>query len=302
MADHPEATAMTAGRVSSNGVELAYETFGDRQDPALLLVMGLGTQLLGWPEGLCRALAAQHFFVVRFDNRDIGLSTHLTELPAPDAVSVTLHRRRPAYRLEDLATDTIGLIEQLEIGPVHLVGASMGGFIAQHIALRRPELLASLTLMMTSTGSVRVGRTTPRVLAAVLRTRPVTDRADAVARTMATFRLIGSPAYPADEGELRRYAEESHDRAYDPAGALRQLGAVAAQRDRTEALRRLTVPTVVLHGWQDPLVMPSGGVALGRTIPGARFVGFQGMGHDLPEALWPDFVDEIARVSRRTAR
>ncbi|GAC1322640.1 MAG: alpha/beta hydrolase [Mycobacteriales bacterium] len=283
----------------SNGIEIAYETFGDRSDPAVLLVMGLGTQMIAWPDELCADLASRGHFVVRFDNRDVGLSTHLSALPAPTPRDLLLRRRRPPYTIDDMAADMAGLLDQLELDSAHVVGASMGGFIAQTFAVLFPKRVRSLTLIMTSTGSRRVGQARPRLLVRLLRRRIADGRDSALEATVETFRIIGSPGYPLDEDYLRDLSGRSYDRAYDPRGYLRQLGAVIAQRDRTRRLARLDVPTVVLHGLADPLVRPSGGKALARTIPGARFLGFPGMGHDLPRALWPTFVDAIAAVAAR---
>ncbi len=280
-------------RAHVNGIELAYETIGDPGAPPVVLVMGLGTQLLGWPDAFCADLAARGFGVVRFDNRDIGMSTHLDGWPVPNVLAVAAGRRRPAYRLDDLATDTEGLIDALGRGPVHLVGASMGGFIAQLVAVRRPELVRTLTLMMTSTGYRWVGRPTAAVLSTLLRRKPATTREDAIAASVSMFRLIGSPGYPFDEALVRDIAGRSYDRGYNPAGQRRQLGAVAAQTDRRRRLATLRMPTLVMHGLADPLVNVSGGLDVARAVPGARFVGFSGMGHDLPAALWPAYLAEI---------
>lgn len=281
--------------VSSNGLRIAVESFGDPADPTLLLVMGLGTQMIGWPDDLCRDLAARGHRVVRFDNRDIGLSTHLDGQPAPDLMEVLLRRRKPAYGIADMATDTIGVIEALGTGPVHLAGASMGGFIAQTVALQRPDLLRSLTLIMTSTGSRRVGRPSAAVARTVLRRRPpATDRDGAIAASLETFALIGSPGYPADEAYRRQLAGLGYDRGYDLQGQRRQLAAIAAQPDRTAGLRKLRLPTLVMHGLEDPLVALSGGLALARSVTGSRFIGYSGMGHDFPRPLWPTFAADIA--------
>jgi pimeloyl-ACP methyl ester carboxylesterase len=288
----------TIRTVDLGAVEIAYETFGDPADPAVLLVMGLGTQMVAWPDELCRDLAEQGRYVVRFDNRDCGLSTHLDHLGSPQPGRVLLRRERAPYQIEDLARDTLGLMDALGLEQVDLVGASMGGFIAQTVAILAPERLRSLTLLMTSTGSRRVGRPSPRLARELVRRRPTRTREQAVAAAVDVFRMIGSPGYELDEEYLQRTAGLSYDRAYDPAGYLRQLAACLVQPDRTAALRRLEVPTVVLHGLHDPLVSVSGGLALARTIPGARFVGFAGMGHDLPRALWPDLTDEITRVAQ----
>jgi pimeloyl-ACP methyl ester carboxylesterase len=286
-------------RVPANGIEIAYETFGERGAPPLVLVMGLGTQMLAWPDELCEDLAARGHFVVRFDNRDVGASTHLKGVRAPSVAAVVARRRRPPYTIDDMADDALGLVDALELGPVHLVGASLGGFIAQTAAVRRPEALRSLTLIMTSTGSRRVGQADPRLLGRLLKGRVASSREEAMDAVIDTFRVIGSKGYALDEERLRDVGARSYDRGYDPGGYRRQLAAVVAQPNRTAELRRLRLPTLVMHGLHDPLVAPSGGLALARVIRGARFVGFSGMGHDLPRELWPELADHIAGLVRR---
>ena len=283
-------------RVPVGGLEIAFETFGVQRDPALVLIMGLGTQMLAWPDEFCATLAATGRYVVRFDNRDCGLSTHLDWLPTPEPARVLLHRETVPYSIDDMAGDTLGLIAALGLDAVDLVGASMGGFIAQAAALRSPGRVRSLTLMMTSTGSRRVGYPSPKVARQLLRRRPAGNRDDAVRLAVSVFRLIGSPGYAFDEEYLQHQAGRSYDRAYDPKGYLRQLAACLVQADRTTRLGQLQVPTLVIHGLHDPLVSPTGGLALARAIPGARFVGYSGMGHDLPRALWSEFVAEITRL------
>jgi pimeloyl-ACP methyl ester carboxylesterase len=285
--------------IAANGIEIAYETFGDVSDPAILLVMGLGSQMLAWPDDLCSNLAGRGHLVIRFDNRDVGLSTHLPQLGSPSASSAFVNRRRPPYRVEDMADDAVGLLDSLGLATAHVVGASMGGFIAQELVLRHAERVRSLTLIMTSTGSRRVGHPAPRVVARMTRRRPARDRTAAIEAVVETFQLVGSPGYPVDDVRLRDVASRAYDRCYDPGGYLRQVAAVLAQRDRTQALGSVRVPTVVIHGLADPLVSVSGGRTLARSIPGARFVGVRGMGHDLPRALWPRFANEISEVAAR---
>jgi pimeloyl-ACP methyl ester carboxylesterase len=198
-----------------------------------------------------------------------------------------------------MAADTVGLMDALGIDSAHVVGASMGGFIAQTVAGKFPDRVRSLTLMMTSTGSRLVGYPKPQLYARLVRRRVVTDRLQAAEAVIETFRLIGSQGYAFDEDYLRDLAGRSWDRGYDPRGYVRQLGAVASQPNRTKFLRKINVPTVVMHGMHDPLVNVSGGIALARAIPGAEFIGFAGMGHDLPRALWPRFADEICSVAAR---
>jgi pimeloyl-ACP methyl ester carboxylesterase len=283
---------------SVNGIEIAYETFGDPSDPPIVLIMGLGTQMIAWPEDFCESLASAGHYVVRFDNRDIGLSTHLKSAPKPNPVKIAIKREDPAYTLEDMADDTVGLLDVLGLGAVDLVGASMGSYIAQTVALRTPERVRRLTLMMTTTGSRRVGQPAPQLWAQLLKRRNVQSREDAVAFSVSTFRTIGSPGFPFDEEHFADVAGRAYDRGYNPAGYFRQLGAVLAQGNRTKRLKQLRVPTLVLHGLADKLVPPSGGMAVAKAIPGAKFVGFSGMGHDLPRELREQFVTEITTHSR----
>ena len=286
-------------RVTANGLELAYEAFGSPDDPPLLLVMGLGTQMIGWRDGFCRLLAGRGFRVIRFDNRDVGESTHLDGLRVPKPVGVLLGRDQVAYSIEDMAADTLGLMDALGLERVHLVSASMGGFISQHVALAQPERVASLALFMTSTGARRVGGTHPKVIAALLRRKPATSREEAIETSWKLLQLTQSPAYPWAEDDVRAQVGLAYDRGYDADGGGRQFAAVVGQTDRTAALADLRIPTVMLHGLADRMVNFSGGVALARAIPGSRLVGYHGMGHDLPPALWPDFVAEIVANSRR---
>jgi pimeloyl-ACP methyl ester carboxylesterase len=279
-----------AGLVDANGVQLAYESFGHPADPTILLVMGLGTQLLAWPEALCADLAAAGHHVIRFDNRDVGLSTKLDH-PAPSLGQIVTGRGR-AYSIADMADDAFGLLAALGIDAAHVVGASMGGFIAQTMAIRQPTRVLSLTLVMTSTGSKRVGRPSPAAMRQ-LATLPVArSRDEAIAAALRVSGVIGSPAYR-DADRVRDIAARSYDRSYHPAGRARHLAAVIAQPDRTRALRSVRIPTTVVHGLEDPLVSASGGIALARAIPGATFVGHHGMGHDLPMALLGGFTEDI---------
>lgn len=292
-------TGPTTGlTVRTGSIDLAYETFGRPGDPAVVLVMGLGTQMIAWPDEFCQQIADIGRFVVRYDNRDMGLSTHLSQLPAPRPPAVLLRRVPAPYSISDMARDLLGLLDGLGIADADIVGASMGGFISQSFALHAPKRVRSLTLIMTSTGSRRVGNAAPRAFGAAIFRRTPVDREAAVETAVATFRRIGSPGFPFDEVAVRSLAERSLDRSFDPDGVLRQLAACLRQADRTSGLAHLSIPTVVMHGLADPLVGVSGGLALARAIPGAKFVGFAGMGHDLPRPLWPNFVDEVTSLSR----
>ncbi|CAA9227183.1 MAG: Carboxyl esterase, a/b hydrolase [uncultured Actinomycetospora sp.] len=291
-------TGSSTSTVKANGIEIAYETFGDRGGRPLLLVMGLATQMLAWHEDFCGALVDRGFYVVRFDNRDIGLSTHVTDAPPPDVMAAFGGDFSSAsYRLEDMADDTAGLLDALEIPAAHVVGASMGGMIAQTLAIRHPSRVLSLTSIMSTT-SPAVGAATAEA-SAVLLAPPATSREEAVARTLTTYGVIGSPGYPLDEAWLRQIAAEAYDRAYDPVGVARQLLAIAASGDRTAALADVRVPTLVVHGEDDPLVQVAGGRATAAAVPGAELLVIPGMGHNLPRELWPQIVDAIEEVAAR---
>jgi pimeloyl-ACP methyl ester carboxylesterase len=284
---------------ATNGVELAYQEIGDPDGEPLLLVMGLATQMLGWDEGFCEMLAGRGFRVVRFDNRDIGHSTMIEAAGLPKRTDMLLGRRRTApYLLRDMAEDTIGLMDYLGIGSAHLVGASMGGMIAQTVAIRRPGRVRSLVSMMSTTGKRWLGMPTWKAFGTLF-ARPAAGREAAVEQTVSVFRTIGSPSYPMDEERIRALAAASYDRSHSRAGIARQLHAVTASGDRTEALHRLRLPATVIHGVSDPLIRPVGGRATARAIPGSHLRLIEGMGHDLPRELWPTFVDEIAATAAR---
>ncbi len=292
---------MTVHTAQANGIEIAYETFGDAGGRPLLLVMGLGTQMLAWHEDFCGLLTDRGFFVVRFDNRDIGLSTHLHDAPPPDLLAVFGGDTSSAsYTLDDMADDAAGLLDALGIERAHVVGASLGGMIAQTLAVRHPGRVLSLTSIM-STCAPHIGSATQEALA-VLLAAPATDRASAIERALATYRVIGSPGYPLDEQWLSEVAGTAYDRGYDPVGVVRQLVAMHASGDRRQALRSLDVPTLVLHGEEDPLVQVAGGRATAEAVPGAELVTYPGMGHNLPRDLWPEIVDRITALADRAER
>jgi pimeloyl-ACP methyl ester carboxylesterase len=282
-------------------VELCYERFGDADDPPMLLVMGLGTQMLGWHEEFCETLAGRGFHVIRFDNRDIGRSTRLSHLPAPTVKQLALRdRRAAAYSLDDMADDAVGLLEHLDIAGAHVVGASMGGMIAQAIAIRHPDRVRSLVSIMSSTGSRLTGRPALGVLPTFLKPTPRT-REGYVEHIVRLFEAIGSPGFERDEAEHRAMLERAYDRGIDPAGSARQLAAIMTARNRAPELRRIGVPTLVIHGTADRLVNPSGGRATAKAIPGARLLLIDGMGHDLPRGAWPQIVDAIADNAARSS-
>lgn len=282
--------------VAANGLELYYDDLGDPEGEPVLLIAGLGNQCIFWEDGFCRQLGERGFRVVRFDNRDVGLSTWLDELGVglgPDEIPP------PVYRISDMAADAAALLEAIELSPAHVVGQSMGGFIAQRLAINHPKQVRSLVSISSSTGAPGVGEPTDGALAAMLSPRPP-DRAGAIAASAKAGMVWASPSYPRTWEERIARNSLAYDRADNPAGVIRQMGAVIHQEDRTEALGRVAVPALVIHGTADTLVQPSGGSATAAAIPGAHMVTFDGMGHDLPEPLWPHMARAIADNARRS--
>ncbi len=283
----------------SNGIEIAYEAFGDPADPTVLLIMGLGVQMLGWDAEFCELLAGRGFCAVRFDNRDVGRSTKIEGGRRPDLMAAAMGDASSAsYTLDEMADDCAGLLDHLGVEAANVVGASQGGMIAQTLAIRHPERMLSLVSIMSSTGDRAVGQPHPEALPALL-TRPPADRDGYAEFVVRTWRVIGSPGFDPDEEKLRERARASFDRGYYPEGTARQLVAILASGDRTEALRRLDVPAVVIHGTDDALIDVSGGKATAAAIPGAELELIEGMGHDLPRVLWPRFVDLIVANAER---
>jgi pimeloyl-ACP methyl ester carboxylesterase len=274
------------------GITLCYETFGEESSPPLLLIMGLGTQMIGWPDEFCRQLAERGFHVVRFDNRDSGRSTQI-EGPPPSLTQLALRRIQPIlYTLSEMAADAAGLIRELGIEPAHVVGASMGGMIAQTLAAEHPAAVRSLVSIMSNTGSRLSGNPSFAIYRFWLN-RPPQDRESYIERATQIFGVIGSRGLPQDAEAHREIAARSWDRGYDPAASARQLGAIYASGNRTHLLRMIKAPALVIHGSRDPMVNHSGGVATARAIPGARMVTVKGMGHDLPAAAWPQLLAAI---------
>jgi pimeloyl-ACP methyl ester carboxylesterase len=280
-------------------VDICYETFGSADDPALLLVMGLGTQMIAWPEDFCRRLAERGFLVIRYDNRDVGRSTHMRGYRPPTIPQLLLRDKRAArYTLADMADDGMRLLDHVGIDRAHVVGASMGGMIAQTMAAEHPDRVLSLASIMSNTGHRWRGTPGLRVYPIFLR-RPASNREGAIESFVSVFKLIGSPGFPFDEDEIRRAAELSYERGYNPAGTGRQLAAILAAGDRTAELHRITAPTVVIHGTKDRMVRPSGGRETAAAIPGAQLVMIEGMGHDFPRAAWDRIIDAIVANTRR---
>jgi pimeloyl-ACP methyl ester carboxylesterase len=283
----------------ANGIELCYQEMGDADGEPLILVMGLATQMVAWDPEFCSMLADRGFRVVRFDNRDVGRSTKIGADGVPSRVDMLAGRRASAaYLLRDMARDTFGLMDYLEIESAHIAGASMGGMIAQTMAIERPDRVRSAVSIMSTTGSRWVGLPSFRAFSALL-AAPPKNRDEMIQRTLRTFRVIGSPGFAFDEERVREIAGRSYDRGHSSAGVARQLHAILASGDRTRSLRELDLPATVIHGGSDPLVRPSGGRATAKAIPGARLRIIDGMGHDLPRDVWPQVVEEIAATAAR---
>ena len=289
-------------RVTSNGIEIEYTERG--HGDALLLVMGLGGQLMDWPEGLVDQLVAQGFRVIAFDNRDIGLSTEMSGPGMARSALVKAILRRPIpsqYQLGDMAADAVGLLDALGIGQAHVVGMSMGGMIAQEITIGWPERVLSLTSIMSNTGDKKNGLPDPKLSIRLQRLGDPdpNDPANVTANMMQIWRWISGPTY--DEAESRRVIEASVTRSIRVAGTSRQTAAIFASRDRTTALRGVRRPTLVVHGMADQLVKPSGGIATAKAVPGARLVMYPEMGHEIVRTRWAEMAEEIRRNADRAA-
>ncbi len=299
----PETTRTASGEQFARvgNLKLCYETFGDPGAPPLLLVMGLASQMLLWDEDFCERLAAEGFRVIRFDNRDVGRSTILRDQPVPKRWQLVVRDARgAAYSLEEMAADSVALLDFLEIKAAHVVGVSMGGMIAQLIAARHPDRVLSLVSIMSTTGNRRVGRPNPRVAMRLIRKVP-RDREGYIEDHLENYRIIGSGRFAFDEPRKRERAGRLFDRGIHPSGSARQMAAIVTAADRTPLLERIQVPTTVIHGDSDPLVHISGGRATAEAIPGARLVVLEGMGHDMPRELWPQIIDAIVQNAARAA-
>ena len=291
-----------------NGLDIEYESLGDPAAPAILLIMGLGMQLIAWPDGFCQRLVERGFRVIRFDNRDAGLSGRVAGGKRPNLAWAMLAARlrlplRPPYTLADMAADAIGLMDGLGIAQAHVVGASMGGMIAQVLAAHSPRRVLSLTSIMSSSGNRRFSRPKGDAMRALL-SKPADPRNPEVVidHLVRVFGVIGSPAFPADPNELRQRVGRSVRRSYYPAGLARQLLAVIASGDRRRLLRTIVAPTLVVHGSADPLVPLDAGRDTARSIPGSALLVVDGMGHDLPPALYERLADAIAAHCAAAAR
>jgi pimeloyl-ACP methyl ester carboxylesterase len=290
-------------RIKANGIEIEYETFGAKSDPALLLIMGLGAQLTLWPEALCEGLAAKGFFVVRYDNRDVGLSTDFSKAGVPNLMEAFARLMRgekvdAPYQLNDMAADAIGLLDALGIDRAHMVGASMGGMIAQILAAIHPQRTRSMVSIMSTSGRPGLPMGKPEAVAMLSAQPPGTAREQLIAHAIKLRTVIGSPGFPADPAELRALVERNIDRRWYPQGAARQYLAVMASGPRVDLLKTVKIPTLVLHGEDDPLLPVECGRDVASLVPGAKIETFPGWGHDVPSQMVPRLVDSISRFCK----
>jgi pimeloyl-ACP methyl ester carboxylesterase len=285
-------------RARANGIELEYDTFGGRSAQPLLLIMGLGAQMISWDEGFCAQLADRGFQVIRFDNRDSGLSTWMKDAGPPDVMAALSGNPQPAYQLDDLAADAAGLLDALNIRAAHIVGASMGGFIAQLVAINHPERVLSLTSIMSGPGWADGVPPKPEGVA-VLMAPPPDTRDGRIEQAMSFRRALVGPGDPLDEALERARVTRAVDRAYYPAGTGRQFVAILAEKGRLERLKQVRVPTLVIHGVDDVLIPVENGRLVADAVPGARLIEFEGMGHDLPKRVWPQVADAIAELAQQ---
>jgi pimeloyl-ACP methyl ester carboxylesterase len=286
-------------RARVNGIELVYDTFGESSAPPMLLVMGLGGQMIAWDEDFCTQLAARGYWVIRFDNRDVGLSTRFDEAGVPDILALMQGQAQgeaiqAPYTLRDMADDAVGLLDALAVASAHVVGISMGGMIAQEMAIHHPERVRTLTSIMSSTGNPGLPPPKPDALSVLVTPFP-TDREGYLEHSIKTWRVLGGPGFPVDEDVIKERAGRLFDRGLSPAGTIRQLAAILASGSRQEALQSITVATLVIHGDADPLVPVEGGIDTANSIPGAGLLIIEGMGHDLPLAVAPQVIEAIAR-------
>jgi pimeloyl-ACP methyl ester carboxylesterase len=282
----------------ANGIDICYEIFGDPAAEPLLLIMGLGAQMVIWDDAFCQQLAARGFRVIRFDNRDIGKSSTLhggKRLTPVELIKLRFFHIPVAapYRLIDMAKDTVGLMDALGIQSAHLVGASMGGMIAQEVALSFPLRVRSLTSIMSTTGNPRIPPPT-REMAALLMAPPPKTKEEYLARFARTWKMLRAGSFPEDEARDRALAERCFARGLNAAGVGRQLRAILASGSRKARLRAVKAPTLVIHGTKDPLVHPAGGRDTAASIPNAKLLMIDGMGHALPIRMWPEIIDAIA--------
>jgi pimeloyl-ACP methyl ester carboxylesterase len=287
----------------ANGIQIEYDTFGKKSSRPLLLIMGLSAQMIFWDEQFCKQLADKGHYVIRFDNRDVGLSSKLDNLGVPDvmrAISARMQgeKFKPPYTIRDMADDSFGLLDALHIDNAHVCGVSMGGMIAQTMAIQHPDRVRSLTSIMSTPGDPNLPQGKPEVMAVLLAPPPV-GREAAIEHGIKIWRTISGPGFPFDETWTRKTMSLSYDRAYCPQGVMRQLVAIMAQEDRTPALRKIAAPTLVIHGADDPLVPVVCGKATAAAVPGSSLLIIPGMGHSLPTGAWPQIIDAISKHTQK---
>lgn len=287
-------------RLKANGVDIEYEVHGDPSKPALLLIMGLGVQLIHWDDEFVDELVQRGFYVIRFDNRDVGLSTKLESSGAADIAGVLAGETKPAYTLDDMADDAVGVLDALHIKAAHIVGASMGGFIAQLVAINNPDRTLSLTSIMSGPGGHDAIPPTPEALEALVR-MPAPTREEIIENSLEARRLFAGQGNPFDVDQQRALVERAYDRSYYPVGFGRQYVAILASESRIPALRKVKVPTLVVHGADDPLVPPENGRRVAAAVPGARYLEFAGAGHNLPPSTWSAVADAIVETARQAS-
>ena len=289
---------------SANGIKIEYETFGEPSSPPLLLIAGIGGQMIGWDEELCKEWARKGFYVIRFDNRDVGLSTKLKDAGVPDVMAILTARTDGGkvdapYTLDDMADDSAGLLDALKIDKAHICGISMGGAIAQTIAYRHPSRVRSLTQVYSTTGNPDLPKPKPEIMELLL-TPPPEGRESYINYMLKFYRTIAGPGFPFDENWHRKLAGRSYDRAFYGPGKARQFAAIAAHGNRKPLLASITAPTLVIHGADDPLVLVAGGKDSAEAIPGAELMIIEGMGHDMPHgSAWPTIVEAVAAHARK---
>jgi len=287
-------------RLQANGLDIEYEVHGDPKNPALLLIMGLGVQLIHWDDGFVDELVRRGFYVIRFDNRDVGLSTKMESAGVADIAGVLAGETKPAYSLDDMADDAVAVLDALHIKAAHIVGASMGGFIAQLVAINHPEHTLSLTSIMSGPGGHDAVPPTPEALEALVR-MPAATREEIVANSIDARRIFAGEGNPFNVEEQRALVERAYERSYYPVGFGRQYAAILASKTRIPGLRQLRVPTLVVHGADDPLIPPENGKRVAAAVPGARYLEFKGAGHNLPPSTWPAVADAIAETARQAS-
>lgn len=281
--------------VKVGDIEIVYDTFGDPSAPPLLLIMGLGSQMILWENAFCKAIASQGYWVIRFDNRDVGLSTKLDDAGIPNLFALLQGETvEVPYKLSDMASDAVGLLDALNVDSAHVVGASMGGMIAQTMAINYPDRIRTLTSIMSSTGNSDLPQPKPEV-ASILITTPPSDRDEYIEYELKLWRMLNGPKFPPDENYVRERSAIAYDRSYYPQGTGRQFAAILASGSRKEALKKLKTPTLVIHGDADPLVPIEGGRDTAEAIPGADLLIIEGMGHGIPVQVAPRIIEAIVR-------